>query len=468
MEERIFGTVKAYIEKYRMIAPGETVVAGVSGGADSVCLLLMLYTLKKEIPFELVIVHVNHGIREEGAEDAAYVERLCSELSLPFFMVEEDVRGRARKEKLSEEETGRNVRYEAFERVLLERAGGRGRIAVAHNANDRVETMLFHLFRGTGLAGAGGIRPVRDKIIRPLLCLERSRIEEYLREKQMPFCIDRTNREDTYTRNRIRNHILPYAEKEICHNAVAHMWQTADILLETEEYIKKQAEKAFEECVLAVDGEHIILRTDIFSGQEPLIQKQVLLSCLEQVAGGRKDITSTHISNILKLLSGHGSRQVSLPLGLTARKEYDRLFIIRESERKNEPDGGEISVPDIPASIFVPGLGDVEFTLFSREKSQIIPEKSYTKWFDYDRITKSVVFRKRKTGDYLTVNEALGRKSLKNYMIGEKIPRNRREDLYMLADGSHILWVPGYRISHYYKVSENTKRILQVRIRGGL
>ncbi len=488
MNERIFAKVKAYIEKYRMIVSGDTVVLGVSGGADSVCLLLMLCELAMEMPLKLIVVHVNHGIREEGKRDAAYVEKLCEERNLPFFLIEEDVKGFAKEEKLSEEEAGRMVRYRAFAHILEENiknenmgAGGKidggkiagGKIAVAHNAGDRVETMLFHLFRGTGLSGASGIKPVRGNIIRPLLCLEREEIEEYLNENQVSFCIDHTNLEDTYTRNRIRNHILPFAEKEICSGAAAHMWEAADMLLETEEYIKKQAQKVYDECLVKEDEAcgtqplKIVLQADTLASKEPFMQKQVLLKALEELTESRKDITSVHVEEIRKLLDKQGSKQISLPYGLTAMKEYDRLILFDGSFRGSLSQGRKEmeAVPvSIPGCIFVPGLGMVEFSLFSHEKTQIIPEKSYTKWFDYDRITRSLLFRTRKTGDYLTINEGLSKKKLKDYMIGEKIPKNERGELYVLADGSHILWVPGHRISQYYKVTEYTKCILQVTV----
>ena len=210
MDDKIFEKVKRYADKHRMIAPGDTVVAGVSGGADSVCLFLMLCELAEEIDFHLAVVHVNHKIRPEAAADAAYVEELCKSRNIPFILEEKDVKEYAGEKHLSEEEAGREVRYQAFEEALGKYGScsgekeGQGRIAVAHNANDRAETMLFHLFRGTGLTGAGGIRAVRGHIVRPLLCLRREEIEEYLGKKGVFFCIDRTNLEDTYTRNRIR------------------------------------------------------------------------------------------------------------------------------------------------------------------------------------------------------------------------------------------------------------------------
>lgn len=503
MNERIFNKVKAYIERYKMLAPGDTVVLGVSGGADSVCLLLMLHELAREMPLNLLVVHVNHGIRAEGVQDAAYVNKLCTERNLPFFLVEKNVKEYARREKLSEEEAGRKVRYEAFERILKEYcqsgkenqytgeeavcgrtaddriAGGRiagGRIAVAHNAGDRVETMLFHLFRGTGLAGASGIKPVRGNIIRPLLCLSREEIEEYLYKKEISFCIDRTNLEDTYTRNRIRNHIIPFAEREICRGASAHMWETADMILETEEYVRKQAEKALMECRIKRDEKNsaeksIVLSTGMLAAKEPLILKSVLLLSLEELADGRKDITSSHIEALQGLLTKSGSKRISLPNGMTAVKEYGHLVINVSNEAEDSCADTIINQAiaiQVPGNVYIEGLGEVEFSLLPYEKSQIIPEKSYTKWFDYDRITRSLIFRTRETGDFLTINEQLSRKTLKNYMIEEKIPKNQREKIYVLAEDSHILWVPGYRISQYYKITENTKNILQVQVRGGL
>ncbi len=527
MECGILGKVKEYIGKYRMIAPGDTVVAGVSGGADSVCLFFLLCELAGEIGFRLAVVHVNHGIRQGDADaDAAYVEGLCRERGVPFTAVHEDVRAYAARERISEEEAGRKVRYRAFREALdwyadggadgLGRRSsngefcscGKGKIAVAHNANDRAETMLFHLFRGTGLAGMAGIRPVRGCVIRPILCLERGEIEEFLAERGISFCIDRTNMEDTYTRNRIRNHIFPYVEKEICQGAVGHMCGTADLLAETEGYVRRQAQAAYLRCVAdsvqpeagAADGRGTAglpeLDADRLLAEDSFIRRQVLLLALERVTEGRKDITSVHVGEMERLLGKEGSKQISLPYGLVVRREPRRegvrLVFCREDGKKDsrkEVCGGAEGFPvplHVPTGggLAVPGLGEVVFTLLERGnlppesglsafflgKSQFIPQKSCTKWFDYDRITKSLLFRTRETGDYLTIhqNGKLSRKKLKDYMIGEKIPRNQREEIYVLADGSHVLWVPGYRISEYYKVTEDTRRILQVQIRGGL
>ena len=173
----------SYLERHQMIRPHDHVVLGVSGGADSVCLLFLLLEYAGKVPLELSVVHVDHGIRPDAAQDAAYVEKLCGERNLPFYLVRADVKGYAEREKCSEEDAGRRLRYEAFCRTAEET--GADRIAVAHNCNDRAETMLFHLFRGSGLKGLCGIRPVRREIIRPLLCLEREEIEAYLTERRI-------------------------------------------------------------------------------------------------------------------------------------------------------------------------------------------------------------------------------------------------------------------------------------------
>ena len=160
-----------------MLQAGDRVVAGISGGADSVCLLFLLRAYAQKLPISLAVVHINHGIRKEAAEDAAFVENLCKQWEIPFFLRNVDVRALAAKEKCSEEEAGRRARYAAFSQVAEEINANK--IAVAHNANDCSETMLFHLFRGTGVKGLSGIAPVRDNIVRPILCLERGEIEVF-------------------------------------------------------------------------------------------------------------------------------------------------------------------------------------------------------------------------------------------------------------------------------------------------
>lgn len=482
-----------YIKKYHMIEEGDTIVAGISGGADSVCLLFVLLEIKKQFFLDIEVVHINHGIRREASEDALFVEELCRQNGLPFHLVEEDIKARAKESGRSEEEEGRLVRYRAFEKVL---EGRQGKIAVAHNSNDRAETMLFHLFRGTGLAGAAGIPPVNGRIIRPLLCVERREIEAWLNGQELSFCTDVTNAEDIYTRNRIRHHILKYAEENICQGAVANMNRAADQLLEAEAYLATQTMNAVERCVTvekAVNGSRqpekvenisdeagqktgrIMIKISELLKEEEYLQGRVLLWCLEQAAGSKKDLTANHVKGVRELFTKQGNGQIHLPYELIVYKKYDLGMIEKkvlpngkDCPRENKKQFKEYLVsipgPDEGYSFELQGLGIVEITAFPREDSQNIPEKTYTKWFDYDKITKSVMLRTKKPGDYLTINSKMGHKSLQDYFVNEKIPRENRDKIYLFAEESHVVWIPGYRISEYYKITEETKTVLQVKI----
>ena len=243
--EKIFQT----IEHHRMILPGMRILAGVSGGADSVCLLYALKEYRRRVPFSLKAVHVEHGIRgEESLEDARWVEALCREWEIPCRVVRRSVEQLAKEEKLSLEEAGRKARYDAFEEERL--AWQADRTAVAHNRNDQAETVLFRLARGSGLTGLCGIRPVQGKIIRPLLFLSREEIEGILTERKIGWRTDRTNQETAYTRNRIRLEILPALEEQVNERACEHIASAASRFQEVWEYLQVQTDLAEEKCIV--------------------------------------------------------------------------------------------------------------------------------------------------------------------------------------------------------------------------
>lgn len=470
--------VTDYVKKNNMLCAGDTVVAGISGGADSVCLLFVLSEIQKQIPFKLIVVHVNHLIRENASADAVYVRRLCEKMDVPFYLYEKDVASLAIKHKMSEEEAGRKVRYAAFEEQLLKFDRDavkkhRAKIAVAHNMNDRAETMLFHLCRGSGLNGLASIRPVKKRegkpdIIRPLLSVSRNEIEKYLSKLGVKWCIDSTNEEDTYTRNRIRHHVIPYIEKEIASGAVLNMGRAADILAETDDYVQKETEKAYNSCV-AANGDAINVASML--KYHPFIQKQVILYFLKKFTPALKDITSTHIESILSLFYKDANRQVHLPYGILVKRNYEEVcFVIEGKEPSFHSEVFQIKLPkpfEPPKCIFLPNQETMEFKVFAYEKTGNIVQNQYTKWFDYDKIEKSLTIRTRQTKDYLTINEDNDKKTIQDYMVDEKIPRDQRDKTWLLAEENHVLWVVGHRISSYYKISNSTTYILQVQFRGG-
>ena len=444
IEERVF----SYIEKYNMIEAGSQVIVGISGGGDSVCLLFLLSRYQKRRPFHLLGIHVNHGIRgQEALRDQEYAKKLCERLGVPFTVYTYSVPAIAQQEKRSLEEAGRMVRRRAFEEKAAS-LGKKAVIALAHHENDNAETVLHNLIRGTKAAGMGGIRPIQEigegvAYIRPLLEVTREEIETYLRQQQISWMTDSTNQELEYTRNRIRHRIIPEMEK-INPKAVSHIAQAADTFQAIEEYLTGQADMLYREYVEQRENGYWI-RKELFLEKE-LMQSYVIRMVLERAADKKQDLTAFHVESILSLGKGRTGASVSLPGGVLASQVYGDLYV-------RLPDSGEAP------------LKELELEIFPWE-NQKIPEKTYTKWFDYDKIKSSLEIRHRKPGDFLTIADTGGRKKLKDYFIDCKIPREEREKVTLLAEGSHILWVVGYRISQYYKVTSQTKTVLKVHVKG--
>lgn len=459
--------VLQYVKEYQMIEEGDCIVAGVSGGADSVCLLLMLLEINKAVPIEIEVVHINHLIRPDAAKDAAYVRELCAHHGLSFTLVEEDVAAFARRSHLSTEEAGRQVRYEAFERVLGTR---KGKIAVAHNKNDSCETFLFHLFRGTSLRGLSGILPVRGRVIRPLLCLLRSEIELFLQERRVSYCIDSTNLEDTYSRNVIRHHILDTAVREISPAAVQHIDSASERVREAYELIADMTALGIQACVSKRQGVFAIDK-EKFLQLHKTVQGYVVMEVLAQAGGSRKDLETVHVRQVRGLFHSQCGREILLPHGLRARRDYTGISIFQHIYK-------EALLPEYVLSADgrrrLEAGEELEFLLGDRQilRAKVIflencgldlkniPENKYTKWIDYDKIRNSIVIRTRRPGDYLTINTMNQKKTLKAYLIDRKIPQAERERLFLVADADHVVWLIEERISSYYKVSEHTKRIL--------
>jgi len=246
---KLIDKVDAYIEKYQMIKDGDSVVAGISGGPDSVCLFFVLLMLQEQKAFSLTAVHINHGLRGADADaDERFVVELCEKYQVPLEIFRVDLELIAGKRKQSLEEAGREVRREAFQSVL-EKYGG-NRIALAHHQNDNAETLLWNLARGTGLHGMCGIRPVNGVWIRPLLCLERREIEQFLEEQGQNYCIDQTNLETAYTRNKLRHQVLPILENEVNLAAIRHMNETMEQMCMLREFAEEETKKAVQKCVI--------------------------------------------------------------------------------------------------------------------------------------------------------------------------------------------------------------------------
>ena len=433
------GKVKEYIKKNEMLSPGDTVIAGVSGGADSVCMLIALCSLREELDFQVCAVHLNHMIRgEEADRDEDFVKALCDRLSVPLKCFHRNIPELAKKEGLTCEEAGRNARYEAF-RQTAEEMGDTAKIAVAHNRNDLVETVIFNIARGLSIKGLSGIRPVRDNIIRPILFAGREEIEAFLESSGQDFCTDSTNLSDDYARNRVRHNIIPELEK-LNSGAVMHICSLAGDADEMAEYIASEA-KAFisDKVTFKMAGAEISPAE--LEKQAPTLQREIILAVMEAICGRRKDITRKHINSVCDIAFGHNGRSVSLPYNLLARKSSDRLIISDDVGRVTGENRGRLEIREISAG---------EYVHFIKNK--------YTEIIDCDKIKGTLCLRTPEPGDTMVINSTGGRKKLSKLFTDLKVDRLEREEWPVVADDEDVIWLPGLRLSEAYKIEESSER----------
>lgn len=468
MKEKLVKKMLAFCEEEELLNKGDSVVVGVSGGLDSICLLRLLYEIREVFGLSLYVLHVHHGIRgEEADRDAALSERVAKQLGLPFRLVKRDVKSLAGQLGMTEEEAGRKARYEAFEAYRCE--VGADKIAVAHHEDDLAETVLFHLFRGTGPRGLAGIPAKRDAIIRPLLTISRDELEALAKEQKFEFVVDGTNLVPEYTRNKIRLQLLPFIREEINGQAVSHIAYAAEKNRQWSRYIESQGRLAAGRVLKEQDGD-ILLHLSEFKKEDDVIQDEILRQVFHKCIPGAKDVSRIHYEQTKALADGRTGSSICFPQNVTAVREYQG---IRFSHTETDGKGrifpkARISpvVCDVPSKHILNRNGEnvrISLRLFDRSELPVeIPQKDYTKWLDYDMIKGGLVLRNPEEGDYFVLNGNGDRKKLSRYYIDQKIPREQRAGQLVLAAGKHVLWaVPG-RISDAVKVSAETKRVLVV------
>ena len=468
--KKINNRMKEYCRQKELLAPGDRVILGLSGGADSVCLFLMLKELSAEWNLTLVPVHINHNLRGEDAlSDQHFCETLCREHKVPLTVVSVPVAELAAEHGWTLEEAGRNARYEAFARILKEQ--GCSKIAVAHHKNDQAETVLFQLLRGSRLKGLSGMEARNGNIIRPLLCLERNEIEAYLQEKKQNFCIDRTNFEEEYTRNRIRHKLIPLT-KELCPRAVEHITETAEYLSRVESFLEALTKTLYGACV-ELREECLVLKTEPLQEAERLLAERVVYRVLCEAGGGKKDITAGYVSDCMELLTKQTGRYLNLPGGLLVKKSYGELLFLRK-----EPSVTSFyeEISTFPHDIVLSEKGKMlTLTLMefessgekNEEKMRQIPKTTYTKWFDYDKIRGVVSWKTPEPEDVIVLYADGRSKSVLDVLKEAKVPKEERKSTGVLAAGNRVLWIPGIRGSEAYHVTKETKRVLIATIDGG-
>lgn len=312
MKQKILQTIK----KYNLIQSGDSIVVGVSGGPDSICLLHILNELKEELNFKIYVAHINHMIREEADEETEYVKNFCKNIGVECFTQKIDVVKIAKEEKIGTEEAGRKIRYNFFEEIL--KKTNSNKIATAHNNNDKVETIIMNILRGSGTAGLKGLDPIREnKFIKPLIETSREEIEAYCEENKLNPRIDKTNNENIYTRNKVRNIVIPYVKSEFNPNILKTINRLSEVATEENEYLNKVTLEEFNKiCVKseATNNSGITLNLKQFNNLELVIKRRLILYTINKLLGTTEGIEKINIDDIIKLCNNNIGNKYLMPI----------------------------------------------------------------------------------------------------------------------------------------------------------
>ncbi len=439
--------VESYAKENKLFGGAKVVLAGLSGGADSVCLFLMLHKLSSVYGYRLEAVHVNHMIRgSEADRDEQFCAHLCKRYGVRLHVERVNVPLLAKERRISTEEAGRNARYEIFEKIARG-IGDEGavRIAVAHHMDDQAETVLFNMIRGSRYRGLEGMRARNGAVIRPLLCITRSQVEEYLRLQSQDYCTDSTNEECDYSRNLIRNRIVPELQS-INSGAVKNIAAMAEGMGRLGGLVERLTDVAQKECVNLSDGRYR-LELEPFGRLDPVIKEQLMYRLLCQCTGVKKDIGRVHVQSLVELAAQGTGKRLDLPYGVCAVNEYGYMYLACKSENTQRQRWRLMT--------FLTQKAADEYIESQKNNKNI-----YTIGINCDKIKGSLLIRTKQTGDVIAIGENGATKTIQRLFIDEKVPREQRDSVPIVFDGQEAVWAVGVRLSYKYRLTEDTDSVL--------
>ncbi len=413
--------IDSAVERYGMIDKGDRIVVGFSGGADSVCLLHCLWSAREKYGIVVMAAHVNHGLRTDTADrDEDFCRSFCERLGIPFFAMHADVHAFALKNGISDEMAGRSVRYSFFDELCKKH--DINKIATAHHKNDLAETILMNFMRGAGINGLSGIPPMRKNIIRPLIDTQRSEVEEYCRENGLEYVTDETNLENVYRRNKIRNELIPYIQKEFNNAFVGNVAENAKNIAADNELIEAIVDSEFEKRVQKEKNGYSVAIADI-----PEAVRRRLFIRMAELSGAR-DISGVHIRSVDMLWHRNETgKSCNLTCGVTAKTAYGRLYIGRKSDN---------------TAYFEYDITIGERTVIPEAGIAVLVEQDESGTFAFEG---RLAVRSRCAGDIFYPVGMKGRKKVKDYFVDEKIPADERATVPLLVCDGEIAMIIGKR-----------------------
>lgn len=437
--------VLSVIKRYNMLENCDRIVVGLSGGADSVCLLSVLNSLKDEYGFSLVAAHINHGIRgAEAQRDEESCKRLCESLNVPLEILHADIPTLSKQQGIGEEECGRIVRYDFFRSL----AGERGKIATAHNLNDNAETLLLNLVRGAGSKGACGIPPVRDNIIRPLIETDRKSIESYCEENNLSYVTDSTNLECEYSRNKIRIKVLPTL-CEINQNAVGALSGFASRMREQEAFLESVVNEKYAQCV-----KNSVLYEAEFSALDIFLKKRIAGRFLSELSHG--EVESKHIDDFLRFV-GSGKTLVTA----SATEIVSRDGKIFKKPEQAEQFSVDFSLDDKKVNL---PFCEISVEKYDTKDLQNLNKDILDNLIDCDKISNTLILRSRKDGDKFTFSKRRVTKTVKKLFNEDKIPPEVRNRMVILDSDGEVVWLRGYGTNKKFRIGADTKKAIKLNI----
>lgn len=462
----LLSKVRDALWRYQMVERQELVVVAVSGGPDSVALLHLLYSLMDELGISLHVAHLNHMFRgAEAEEDAFFVAGLAKSYRLSATIEAIDVPAYRKATGLSAQTAAREVRYLFLQEVAQK--NGAGKIALAHQADDQAETVLINFLRGAGTTGLKGILPVRDNFfIRPLLMARRTEIENYCREKKLSFRHDSSNLKPVYLRNRVRMELLPLLESEYNPAIVALLLRLGDICREEDAYLEELARTAYRSVAQNDGNGTISLELARLREMPRAILRRVFRLAWRDLVGGEPDLSFTHTKALLDLLdndAGPGTC-ASLPAGGRATRSYKALHIFTGCQK---PQVGSFQyLLQVPGTTYIPELActvRADLTTPNRvpQPRSLPPSEAL---LDCAKLPLQIFVRQRLPGDLFCPFGSRKAVKLKDFLIKQKVPRAERDYLPLISTPEEIIWVGGIRIGEKWKIEEDTKKVLHLKV----
>lgn len=506
--------IEKTINRFEMLQNGDRVIISVSGGPDSTFLTYLLDYLKPKFNLTLLAFHLDHMTRNgQSTRDAAFVEGLCQSLGIELAAERVDVKKWCRQNKFTFQEGARNLRVKML--MEISEKYNATKIATGHDADDNVETFLIHLIRGTGIKGLCGIPPKAGKFIRPLICAFRKDIITFLEENKIPYCVDKTNLENIYFRNKIRNILIPLVEKDFSKAFKKNLLKVIEVIREENRFLDEFSKKKFDEIALdfkSLNEEHeerirpISVRLPLKELRElPLaVKRRVLLLGIEKAKGDLEDINFENIEDIIRVCManiGGEIKMVDISDEIKAVRESGYINIVNTSDveaskikefewlvgdsggkiKEAKKEGKKEEKPSLEESTKEEELEigkKVSHKRFGIEVySKVIDAKDASKeelnigsiinteaFLDYDKIKFPIKIRSWKKGDRFYPLGMKNEKKLQDFFVDCKIPRYLRKKIPIFVDGEKIVWIGKYRIDERVKITPSTRKVLYLKI----